>query len=241
MQHAELLDNDGFVLVTHGRTRRKTQNSTPTMRYKEHDTRATRKQQFKLPCRLKEYQESLKEWNFPESIIERIASWRGDGQHVQVACLGSGSPSESTISQWQLALACVLSYELNPEGELLIHDPCFHQLDKDLLAPFPNIRFMDSDADLQKYQYQKLLLYMPHCDAELYEVMLNSHPLESVCIIGNSQSHYRLRSTMTTLQSTPTICNLADMTIEISLPKGPWDPLEGSRVFNDTSIHLYRS
>ncbi len=226
------MDDDGFTLVKK-RGKIKGNTSFNRIRYTQTKTRAT---QWRLQCNISEYENKLKVWKLPHQIVDIIRDWLGKDK-VTMACLGSGSPSTSLVSQWQLALGIAILKQVNPSGNLLVHDPCFTDLDFEMVQSFP-IHLLRCGSELPQ---TKLLMYMPHCDAELYEIILNTHALESICIIGNSQSHYRLRSNMTTLQATPTISRLVDDTVEFALPKGDWDGVEGGRVFNDTSIHLYHS
>jgi len=131
---------------------------------------------------------------------------------LRVACLGLGSPSRSSISQWQLACLVLLRGVLGEAATAACLDPAFDDADASVLADFgiktvtgdlgvvPPGRTSPSDAAGVARQWAALcggvrsgmLLFMPHCPAQLYDKVLDvlGHDLAGALLVGNALSGY---------------------------------------------------
>lgn len=119
---------------------------------------------------------------------------------VRVTGLGLGSPCASRNALTQLAVLL----DVCPTAAISAYDPVFSTGDRALLhatrcqaaddAHFRHVTLEGLVGSPRRHR-QRTLLYMPHCDRELYEAALEANwdDLESIVIIGNSFESYRLR------------------------------------------------
>lgn len=144
--------------------------------------------------------------------------WSGASQVPRkIVCLGLGSPTGSRSAQIQLALLVVLRTfftqlattnrpdtadskdakpctrskdESLPPVECVAYDPVFTSSDTALLAHY-NVRTLSSEIS-QWYADPQSLLYMPHCDRELYEAVLSTWTPPYPVLLSNTLSLYTI-------------------------------------------------
>lgn len=108
---------------------------------------------------------------------------------AQVRCYGLGSPSQSPASRAQLALLPLLLSLSNPAARILAFDPVFNSADRAVLRACGCQVLTDEEAAGFRVS-ERCLLYMPHCEAALYNDVLEDNwapeHLEKLAILGNS-------------------------------------------------------
>ncbi|OJA11939.1 hypothetical protein AZE42_06377 [Rhizopogon vesiculosus] len=101
-----------------------------------------------------------------------------------VLCLGLGSPSTSREARAQLAFLIRLCAVLDI-GSVSIYDPVFTDADKE---------FFHGLGDAKHTVERPTILYMPHCDLELYENIIGANwsedNLRRIIFIANRFSDY---------------------------------------------------
>ncbi|CAE8616642.1 unnamed protein product [Polarella glacialis] len=141
------------------------------------------------------------------------ASCSGGSSGVRLLCLGIGSPEASASSVWQLALAWLLAEDLGISDRTWA-DPQMRRSDA---AAGEQLGFRAVEPELlpdgssASSDGRPLLLFMPHCDRALYEMVLaancsahaggrcgslegaTSCQLGDVVILGNSFQVYAQR------------------------------------------------
>lgn len=146
--------------------------------------------------------------------------WSGASQVPRkIVCLGLGSPTGSRSAQIQLALLVVLrtffthhldaadtkeaATSTSPESaatgvaadapaavECVACDPVFTPSDSALLKHY-DVRTLDNKVE-QWYADPRSLLYMPHCDRELYEAVLSTWTPPYPVLLSNTLSLYTI-------------------------------------------------
>lgn len=110
-----------------------------------------------------------------------------------VLCLGLGSPSSSREARAQLAFlisSCTI-LEIGPSN-VSVYDPVFTDADKALFQSFGMRCLPDTDG---KHAVQRpTILYMPHCDLNLYENIIGANwseeQLARIIFVANRFSDY---------------------------------------------------
>lgn len=150
--------------------------------------------------------------------------WSGARQVPRkIVCLGLGSPTSSRSAQIQLALLVVLrtffthqrdaadtkdatrspsaesaarrvAQQATAALECLAYDPVFSSSDTALLAHY-NVRTLSSHVS-QWYAHPQSLLYMPHCDRDLYESVLSTWTPPYPVLLSNTLSLYTITSNL---------------------------------------------
>ncbi|OAX35571.1 hypothetical protein K503DRAFT_868169 [Rhizopogon vinicolor AM-OR11-026] len=108
-----------------------------------------------------------------------------------VLCLGLGSPSMSREARAQLAFL-IRSCVVLDIGSVSIYDPVFTDADKEFFQGLGMRCLADTDA---KHTVESpTILYMPHCDLELYESIIGANwsedNLRRIIFIANRFSDY---------------------------------------------------
>lgn len=108
-----------------------------------------------------------------------------------VLCLGLGSPSKSREARAQLAFL-IRSCAVLDIGSVSIYDPVFTDADKEFFQGLGMQCLPDTDA---KRQVERpTILYMPHCDLELYENIIGANwseeNLRRIIFVANRFSDY---------------------------------------------------
>ncbi|KAG1677446.1 hypothetical protein FOA52_001901 [Chlamydomonas sp. UWO 241] len=107
---------------------------------------------------------------------------------------GLGSPEDSRVARYQLALGLLLM-ELLPglEGQPQTFDPCFEDADLTLLARLGMGVITENEGGARRAS-RPTLFYMPHCEHMLYEALLSTNEaactLHNVTVLGNSLQAY---------------------------------------------------
>ena len=106
-----------------------------------------------------------------------------------IHCLGVGSPSVSATARAQLALLPTLQALSSGDVPILAYDPVFTATDVAVLEQLGCKVLTEAEAGERSTQ-EPTLLYMPHCDAALYNDWLDDnwtpHALSNMAVIGNS-------------------------------------------------------
>ncbi|KAJ8078722.1 sensitivity to red-light reduced protein [Marasmius tenuissimus] len=109
-----------------------------------------------------------------------------------LVCLGLGSPSSSPISRAQFAFLLYLcdSLHLTTLSRVSLYDPVFTDEDHKL---FEDHGFSMS-SDLRPAGTEPVIYFMPHCDMELYEAILEANwtepQIRDVVLIANRLLDY---------------------------------------------------
>jgi hypothetical protein len=128
-------------------------------------------------------------------IWAAFAGWQADRLH-SLRCYGLGSPTRSLNSRYQAALIPIILGLIAPKATVEIFDPIFDDSDCEVLQALGCVvleeeyamqHCLDSDAA------NGMFFYMPHCDADLYNSVLDAHwsadSLERLAVLGNSFAH----------------------------------------------------
>ena len=106
-----------------------------------------------------------------------------------IHCLGVGSPSVSATARAQLALLPTLQALSRGDVPILAYDPVFTATDVAILEQLGCKVLTEAEAGERSIQ-EPTLLYMPHCEAALYNGWLDDnwtpHALANMAVIGNS-------------------------------------------------------
>ncbi|KAI3479940.1 hypothetical protein L1887_57927 [Cichorium endivia] len=154
-----------------------------------------------------------------ERAVERARAVVDCKYPRKIVCLGLGSPTSSRSAQIQLALLVVLrtffthqrdaadtkdattspsaesaarrvAQQATAALECLAYDPVFSSFDTALLAHY-NVRTLSSHVS-QWYAHPQSLLYMPHCDRDLYESVLSTWTPPYPVLLSNTLSLYTI-------------------------------------------------
>ena len=106
-----------------------------------------------------------------------------------IHCLGVGSPSVSATARAQLALLPTLQALSRGDVPILAFDPVFSATDVAILEQLGCKVLTEAEAGERSIQ-ELALLYMPHCEAALYNEWLDDNwspdALSKMAVIGNS-------------------------------------------------------
>ncbi|KAH8117539.1 hypothetical protein DFH11DRAFT_1025896 [Phellopilus nigrolimitatus] len=112
-----------------------------------------------------------------------------------VLCLGLGSPTESVQARFQLCFLLELRDEILPQNQASISafDPIFSSQDTTLLTSL-GVQILSDNQHGKHILSVPTLVFMPHCDRELYEGLLRANwrapPLANLVLIGNELCRY---------------------------------------------------
>lgn len=116
-----------------------------------------------------------------------------------IRCYGTGSPSASLEARCQLALLPLLLEMLPNKAQSIavkVYDPVLTEVDKEVIQHLGGSILQPEEAT-QHATTEKVLFYMPHCDAALYNEVLDSNwdmqQLGQLAFLGNSFSHMEVR------------------------------------------------
>ncbi|CAE7900107.1 SRR1 [Symbiodinium microadriaticum] len=129
---------------------------------------------------------------------------------VRLLCLGIGSPesSQSAVRAWQLSLAWLLA-EVFGIQERHWADPQMQAVDCALGTEF-GFALAEAEDSASRPCGRPLLLFMPHCDRALYEMVLAENEawpwpdaLADIVLVGNSFKAYQERDDFRMVASGP--------------------------------------
>lgn len=131
----------------------------------------------KLPInvRLQRVRNELRLESVLKECISGLKTWHSVPR--KVLCLGLGSPTNSVNAQAQLALLLEICDSLAIDyAQISAYDPVFTDEDRTLFTELDLTVLSTSNyvADAPT------LLYMPHCDLDLYETILRAHWSETL-------------------------------------------------------------
>jgi len=156
---------------------------------------------------------------------------------TSVLCLGLGSPIESKRSRAQLALLlAVCDYAKIPRGKVQIYDPVFSDQDVQSLSEL-GLRVTTINYEARYSIEVPTLVYMPHCDRELYENLIRKNwtrdNLLNIVLLGNRLIEYSdiLPERKIKIES-PCLFRLSAHLAALPLPVCAHDP----NAFNNTAI-----
>ncbi|KAJ7694199.1 SRR1-domain-containing protein [Mycena rosella] len=112
----------------------------------------------------------------------------------RVLCLGLGSPSDSPNSRFQLAFLLELCHSMDIEhGDVSVYDPVFSEED-DALFEELQMGVLSENKEGRYSLDSPTILWMPHCDLDLYENILGANwspeQLANVILISNRLGDY---------------------------------------------------
>ncbi|KAH7889658.1 SRR1-domain-containing protein [Phlebopus sp. FC_14] len=117
-----------------------------------------------------------------------------------ILCLGLGSPCASRDARAQLAFLGRLSAVSNIEAaNVFVYDPVFTDTDRQLLQGLGMQGLVGNEAcisadDVNHSLDRPTILYMPHCDLKLYEIVLRANwtyeRLSGLMFVANCFSDY---------------------------------------------------
>lgn len=117
------------------------------------------------------------------------------GAIKQITCLGLGSPCQCAAARVQLALVPILRQLFPAVERVICCDPVLTAADREILQQFDCVMLQDESA--ARVIKDAVLLYMPHCEAALYNDVLDDNwrpeTLEGVVLLGNSLSAIAVR------------------------------------------------
>ncbi|XP_065933928.1 uncharacterized protein [Magallana gigas] len=133
----------------------------------------------------------------------------------EIVSYGLGNFAECLVARYQLALLVAVRDDLQvPPNSLLLYDPKFLSVEKDVLTSF-GFQVLKENEEAKRCCERPTLFYMPHCGKSLYNNLLfaNWSPdrLCHVVIIGNLPSS-------TFKRCAPLVMNIQTFTKEVVFP-----------------------
>eukprot|EP00892_Ulva_mutabilis_P005703 jgi/Ulvmu1/3504/UM162_0011.1 len=205
----------------------------------------------KVVCRrsIAELTKQLRECGFYTSLKAGLSKAAPHLQNVTcIRCYGTGSPAASLEARCQLALLPLLLEVLPNKTKAMdvkVYDPVLTDADKEVIEQLGCSILQPEDA-MQHATAEQVLFYMPHCDAALYNEVLDSNwdmqQLANLCFIGNSFSHMEDRWNMPTFKRRVGRPHRVIALVEHGLVREEWLAGEAFTVttaFNDTSLHWF--
>ena len=114
-----------------------------------------------------------------------------------LCCYGLGSPTRSANARAQAALIPLLRAMLPAKAGCEVYDPVFDDDDEAVLTEL-GCRVLSEHALSERRVVDTTLFYMPHCDAELYNDLLDANwgaaAICNVIIVGNSFENMTVRA-----------------------------------------------
>lgn len=110
----------------------------------------------------------------------------------QVLCLGLGSPSTSVNARAQLAFILQLSQQSDIDpANVLLYDPIFTEEDLSMFRTLELTVLNESSAKSAYEIRHPTIVFMPHCDRNLYEAVFAANPtLNQMVLIANHIQDY---------------------------------------------------
>lgn len=158
--------------------------------------------------------------------------------------LGLGSPEESRVARYQLALALELQSRIAAATPPRAFDPVFTAADV-LLLQKCNIDIMTEDTKGSFPGVQSALFFLPHCEAWLCENLLGSvgSGLATSVMVGNSMSCYQEQwESFGSKKGRPRPNNLLELLLngqvhEMLVPEKNFPVISA---FNELAVHTFR-
>ncbi|KAK0503094.1 SRR1-domain-containing protein [Armillaria luteobubalina] len=162
-------------------------------------------------------------------IVQESSRAIHNDKHLDVLCLGLGSPCSSPNSRAQLAFLLLICKSLNIDrSRVSLYDPVF------------------TEEDLCFFEEQKLkekkghaidsptLVYMPHCDMELHEdILKDNSTVRNAILICNRLGDYVESNPSHKLEArVPYLCRIVPFLVSVPLPPSNVWPA----AFNNTSV-----
>ncbi|XP_060565004.1 SRR1-like protein isoform X2 [Ruditapes philippinarum] len=176
-------------------------------------------------------------------LQEKLTTAKKQSSNTDLVCYGLGNFMDSYIARYQLALLLALREELQiVEGCCEIYDPQFVPEEGALLSEL-NFTVLQHNQEGKRecIEDRITVFYMPHCGKALYNNVLWRNwgqRLENIIVIGNSFTHMIENTPSRILESTANyVIKIQPYTQETLLQV----PSQYEDVFNDTSIHTFRS
>jgi len=181
-----------------------------------------------------------------ESLSASLSNFNREslGHSAALICFGVGCVGNSHVAQHQAGLFLLIREWLQAEGfkieQMQIYDPILCRQEKEALESL-GCQILETNHDgafpLDPSLFN--LLYMPHCEAELYNNILAANwstHLGNLCILGNSLRSYeeRLPSPRWTGHMSA-VANALPWMLDSDL-RNTYKPND---VFNDTAFHVW--
>lgn len=151
-----------------------------------------------------------------QEALKRLGSFTNDSTGVHILCLGLGSPNASVNARMQLALLLDICDALSIKpSQVSIYDPVFSEEDLEFLKRLEfDLLSEASKPETHVISTFPTILYMPHCDREVYESVLRSNwtprGLSEVILLANRLMDYVENQPERRLQAeSPHLLNLA--------------------------------
>lgn len=196
------MENDGFKLVKRRKQKRLTVKSTDINYFKTAlqlgNIQITNKECLVKQIEVCVSQLKLKYISIFQSTMVDVLSRLHNSPNIipsyfkEIVCFGLGNFTEDRCSLYQLALLMYLRDELKYPSNIVIYDPCFNKLEKEILRLEPfKFKLLEQNTECN-YQVQSektpTLFYMPHMYIQHYHNVLKSNcdRLTDIVIFGNS-------------------------------------------------------
>ncbi|KAG8825372.1 hypothetical protein FRC19_011609 [Serendipita sp. 401] len=131
-------------------------------------------------------------------MIESALNAKQWSKRPQLRCLGLGSPSESRSARLQLAFILEIMMRINiPVEDAVFYDPVFTAEDMNGMQALGLSVINGDEAKVALHPLPgPTILFMPHCDIELHQKVLESNwsfsGLRKLLMIGNPLEQYPL-------------------------------------------------
>ncbi|CAM6091385.1 unnamed protein product [Calypogeia fissa] len=159
---------------------------------------------------------------------------------VELVVYGVGSITDSEISRCQLSLALLMKKKFAERiCDVVVYDPVMSPLDRSVMVQLGFSPLENNDGGRRPLN-GPTLFFMPHCDFELYEEVLQENlkpnTVDQMVILGNSFRTYHYRSSVSQLQHAecPFLLKVQPTVEEVSVADN-FHPT----AFNDTSWHFF--
>lgn len=125
---------------------------------------------------------------------ERFLKVLGSEQKMQMVLYGIGSIESFEPPRLQLSLALLMKRKLSWIGDVEVFDPVISLTESRVLEAL-GCFVLSVNEEGRRQALKPILFYMPHCEAELYENLLQTNwsgdMLSRIVLLGNSFDTYR--------------------------------------------------
>ncbi|KAK0592103.1 hypothetical protein LWI29_013399 [Acer saccharum] len=137
------------------------------------------------------YQTFMNQIQTPE-ILNRFYSVLGSELKMQMVIYGIGSIESYETPRLQLSLAILMKRKLSWIGDVEVFDPILSATESQVLESF-GCSVLSVNEQGRRCAIKPTLFYMPHCEAELYDNLLQANQgvmLKGIVLLGNSFETY---------------------------------------------------
>ncbi|KDP22014.1 hypothetical protein JCGZ_02858 [Jatropha curcas] len=187
------------------------------------------------------YQNLLEQIQTPE-VLDHIHRVLGSELKMQMVIYGIGSIESYETPRIQLSIAVLMKKEFSWIGDIEVFDPILSAAESQVLEAF-GCSVITINEHGRRRVTRPTLFYMPHCEAELYDNLLQANwgagQLNQIVLFGNSFEMYQFLSELrssTIIDSSRHIVAIRKFTHEYKIKMASDDYFAA---FHDSSWHFF--